>query len=296
MMLLLCVIFVAFLDCVVLRRIVNLSNVIKTQTKGHADALKDDDETTATMSVKEDGKHKKSGKSGRSASGSAENSHTSNSSDAAAGPAPQQRKNARDEIENLKRAMEQNAIGLRKRLEAVNDSIKVELQKTLHQKQALQLLNLWCARKDFFPGLRPNAMQLRYEPTRTIDDLLSNPLAVEYLKSHCESDRTLENLWFVLDVAWLQELETAEDNEEEDTAKRDQIHDVAVCAAKTIMHRYIAANAPQQINISSGAFKKLREKGDHYSRHMFDEAVSEVKLMLNTDILPRFQKTASTLP
>jgi len=298
MMIILCVIFVFFLDCVVLRRIVNLSNVIRKQTRGHANALKDEDETTATMSAKDDnkqpaagksGKSSKGGKSASSASGTSENSHTTNSSDGG-GAAP--RASARDEIGNLKRAMEQNALGLRKRLEAVNDSIKIEQQKTIRHKQAMQLLNLWCGRKDYFPGLRPNAMQLRYEPTRNLDDLLANPLAIEYLKSHCESDRTLENLWFILDVSWLQELETAEDNEE-DKDKRAQIHDVAVCAAKTIMQRYIAVNAPQQINISAGTYKKLREKGEHYARRMFDEAVSEVKLMLNTDILPRFQKSAA---
>jgi len=298
MMIILCVIFVVFLDCVVLRRIVNLSNVIKKQTHGHAQALKDDDETTATMSVHEDKYEEKRGKSGKSskaksgtsASGTSDNSRTTNSSDAGGGPG--YHPSGRDEIGNLKRAMEQNAQGLRKRLEAVNDSIKIEQQKTIRHKQAMQLLNLWCGRKDYFPGLRPNAMQLRYEPTRNLDDLLSNPLAIEYLKSHCESDRTLENLWFVLDVSWLEELETAEDNEE-DQEKRAQIHEVATCAAKTILQRYIAVNAPQQINISAGTYKKLREKGEHYARHMFDEAVSEVKLMLNTDILPRFQKSAA---
>jgi len=162
----------------------------------------------------------------------------------------------------------------------------------VHHKQAMQLLNLWCGRKDFFPGLRPNAMQLRYEPTRNLDDIINNPLAIEYLKSHCESDRTLENLWFLLDVSWLEELETAEDNEES-PEKRAQIHDVAESAAKTIMKRYIVENAPQEINLSSATFMKLRAVGERYSRKMFDEAVSEVKLMLNTDILPRFQKTSA---
>jgi len=300
MMIVLCVIFVIFLDCVVLRRIVNLSNVIRKQTRGHAEALKDDDETgtsthdekAAAEKAKEKEKLGKSGKSskgksGKSASGTSENSRTTNSSDAG-----DHRPSARDEIGNLKRAMEQNALGLRKRLEAVNDSIKIEQQKTVRHKQAMQLLNLWCGRKDYFPGLRPNAMQLRYEPTRNLDDLLSNPLAIEYLKSHCESDRTLENLWFILDVSWLEELEVAEDNEQ-DPEKRAQIHEVATGAAKTILQRYIAVNAPQQINISAGTYKKLREKGEHYARHMFEEAVSEVKLMLNTDILPRFQKSAA---
>jgi len=304
MMVVLCIIFVIFLDCVVLRRIENLSNVIRSQTRGHAKALEEEDETTATMSVAEDKhteKHGKSGKSsktkaGRSASGTSETSDSSvtNISTASKGSAGAAggAGTAHDEIGNLKRAMEQNAIGLRKRLEAVNDSIKIEAQKTVHHKQAMQLLNLWCGRKDFFPGLRPNAMQLRYEPTRNLDDLLGNPLAIEYLKSHCESDRTLENLWFLLDVSWLQELETAEDNEESPD-KRAQIHDVVISAAKTIVQRYIALNAPQPINISSATFDKLRKVGEHYSRKMFDEAVSEVKLMLNTDILPRFQKTSA---
>jgi len=88
------------------------------------------------------------------------------------------------------------------------------------------------------------------------------------------------------------ELENAEDDEQ-NPAERSQLHDVVVHTAKTIFARYIAENAPQQINISADTYKRLREAGEHYSRKMFVEAVSEVKLMLNTDILPRFQKTSS---
>jgi len=283
----------------VLRRIEALSNVIRSQTRGHQKAQEDEDERSVAMSAAEDlhpEKHGKSGKSSKgssapSTSGTSETSESSATAAAAAANGPTVAPvSANDEIGNLKRAMEQNAIGLRKRLEAVNDSIKSEQQKAMHHKQAMQLLNLWCGRKDFFPGLRPNAMQLRYEPTRNLDDIISNPIAIEYLKSHCEGESTLENLWFLLDVSWLEELETAEDNEE-DVVKRGQIHEIAESAAKTIMRRYIIANAPQAINISAGPFKKLRDLGEQYSRGMFNEAVSEIKLMLNTDILPRFQKT-----
>jgi len=295
MMLLFCIVCVIFLDCVVLRRIENLSNVIRSQTRGHVQAM--EDETTASMSVaSEKYSEKKSGKSGKSSkdkSGSKSGtSETSSSSGEIPATGSGSAGSAYGEIDKLKRAMEQNAVGLRKRLEAVNDTIKIEQQRGVHHKQALQLLNLWCGRKDFFPGLRPNAMQLRYEPTRNLDDIINNPLAIEYLKTHCESERTLENLWFILDVAWLEELEGAEDTEK-DSGKRAQIHDVVVFAAKTIVKRYIALNAPMQINVSAGTFKKLREVGERYSRRMFSEAVAEVKLMLNTDILPRFQKTSS---
>jgi len=294
MMIILCIFFVVFLDCVVLRRIVNLSNVIRKQTRGHQEAMKGSEEdSTTTMSVTEEkygGSHSASGKRGKSALGSTDNSRTTTSSDG--GYVPSMGSDTSDEIGNLKRVMEQNAHGLRRRLDAVNESIRSEQQKTIRHKQAMQLLNLWCGRKDYFPGLRPNAIQLRYEPTRTLDDLLANPLAIEYLKSHCDSDRSLENLWFLLDVSWLQELESAEDNEQ-DPEKRKQIHDVASSSAVTILSRYIAVNAPQQINISAATFKTLRGKGDVYERGMFEDAVGEVKLMLNTDILPRFQKSAA---
>jgi len=186
--------------------------------------------------------------------------------------------------------MEQNNAVQRRRLEAVNESLKLEQQKAMRHKQALQLLNLWCGRKEFFPGLRLNAAELRYEPNRSLDDLLSNPLAIEYLKVHCDNDRTLENLWFLLDVSWLSELETAEDGEE-DAEKRKKIRAVCVATAETILARYIAVDAPQQINVSAGCFEALRGKGKSYQRGMFKDAVGEVKLMLDTDILPRFQKT-----
>jgi len=153
-------------------------------------------------------------------------------------------------------------------------------------------LNLWCVRKDFFPGLGPKSLGYAYEVPKDIDDLLSNPLAVEFLKNHCDADRTLENLWFILDVSWLKDVEAAEDIEE-DEGERSQIHDIAVYTTKTIMERYIVENAPQQINLSAATFKKLREKSHHYSRGMFEDAVSEVKLMLNTDVLPRFKNTVS---
>jgi len=133
---------------------------------------------------------------------------------------------------------------------------------------------------------------LRYEPTRSLNDLLSNPVAIEYLKSHCDTDCTLENLFFLLDVSWLSELEAAEDDEK-DPAKRKMIHDVASDTASTIIARYIAEDAPQQINISAATFRVLRDEGKTYKRGMFNGAVGEVKIMLDTDILPRFQGSAA---
>jgi len=133
-------------------------------------------------------------------------------------------------------------------------------------------------------------LELRYEPPRQLDDLLANPLAIEFLKSHCETDRTLENLWFLLDVSWVDELEKAREREES-ADKRKQIHEVTVNAANAIISRYIGPDAPQMINISSATQKRLREKEGAYERGMFSAAVTEVKMMLNTDILPRFQKS-----
>jgi len=294
-------VFLALLDFFVLRRIVNLSNVIKqqgSQTQGDKDekeeeedkkgSKEDDQEDLNSEARGKSGKSSKA-KSGTSASGTSEGSYTSHSSDFIVTTSTSTRhRSKREEIESLKSDMEQNALGLRKRLDDVNNSIKSEQQKNIRHKQGMQLLNLWRGRKDYFPGLRPNALQLRYEPSRNVDDLLSNPLAIEYLKTHCASDHTLENVWFILDVSWLQELEAAEDKED-DMAKRHQIHDVAACTAKTIMERYICENAPQMVNLSAGTFKKLRESGDQYTRHMFDEALGEVKMMLTTDIIPRFQ-------
>jgi len=300
LMIVICIIFVFFLDCVVLRRIESLSKVIRSQTRGHAKAQEEEDESSISSvkavekEQKETGKHGKSGKSSKNRSGTSASgtSATSDSSATNASGPTRTHGAAHDEIGNLKRDLQQNAAGLRSRLESVNDAIRVEQQKSVHHKGAMQLLNLWCGRKDFFPGLRPNAMQLRYEPVRSLDDILDNPLALEYLKVHCDNDRTLENLWFILDVEWLQEVENAED-EEKDSEKRAQLHDVAECAAKNIIQRYIAKNAPQQINLSAATFAKLREVGDKYTRMMFREASNEVKFMLSSDILPRFQKTSS---
>jgi len=260
LMIILFILFIIFLDLAVLRRVVNLSNIIRKQTQKQREVFKDVDERVEKKRARK------------------------NSDDDSV--------HGGDEIKNLKLAVEQNTYRLRKRVEAINDVIKMERQRIVRHKQAMQLLSLWCDRNEFFPGLRPNAMLLRYEPTRSLDDLLSNPLAVEYLKSHCDTDCTLENLFFLLDVSWLLELEIAEDAEQ-DPAKAKQIHDVASDTALTIIERYIAEDAPQQINISSAAFKVIRDMGKSYKRGMFDGAVGEVKLMLSTDILPRFQSSTA---
>jgi len=93
-------------------------------------------------------------------------------------------------------------------------------------------------------------------------------------------------------VSWLTELEEAEDAED-DAAKRKQIHQVVSATAATIIARYIAEDAPQQINISAATFNVLRNMGGEYKRGMFNGAVGEVKLMLDTDILPRFQSSVA---
>jgi len=132
---------------------------------------------------------------------------------------------------------------------------------------------------------------LRYEPTRGIDELLENPLAVEYLKVHCAEEKTLENLLFLLDVAWLKEVEVAQVNAET-SVQREQLACVAENAAQTIMARYIAEGAPQLINISAETRAMFTEKDEHlHSVGMFDNAEREVRLMLDTDVLPRFRKT-----
>jgi len=268
------VVFIFFLDFAVLRRVVELSNIIRKKTLEQRDAFKDMDDS-AKANINKGKKGKSSDQSGSSSGEDVPTGHTGG-----------------DEIRNLRMAVEQNTYRIRKRLEAVNDVIKMERTRILRHKQAMQLLCLWCDRNEFFPGLRPNASLLRYEPTRSLDDLLSNPLAVEYLKSHCDSDCTLENLFFLFDVSWLWELEDAEDGEQ-DPAKRKRIHNVAADTAATIIARYIAADAPQQINISAATFKVLRGKADSYKRGMFRDAVNEVKLMLDTDILPRFQNSVA---
>jgi len=259
LMAILCVIFVVFLDFVVLQPIVNLSKVLEKQANWEEDDM--------------------------------DRSLFGDSNEAASEARLVTKSNSGDEIGKLKRAMEQNASGLRRRLKIVDHALKVEQRKTMRRGQAIQLLNLWRGHETFFPGLPPNAVQLRYEPPRNIDDLLTNPLAIEFLKTHCETDSTLENLWFILDVSWLDELEKSRDKEQ-DPERRGQLLQVASFAAATIMERYIAVNATQLVNVSADTFKKLREK-DGYERGMFEDAVNEVKMSLSMDIIPRFQKNPS---
>jgi len=276
LMIVLCIIFLVFLDCVVLRPILNLSNVLEKQAEWQID---DDLEEIHSDRVN---RHRR-GKSAFGSDGHSQRTTTTVTDDSYAN-------SSKDEIGKLRTAMERNAKGIRRRLKTIDQELRNEQQKTARHRQAMQLLNLWRGHKTFFPGLRPNAMEMRYEPPRNLDDLLNSPLAIEFLKSHCETDRSLENLWFLLDVSWLEELEKARERED-NPERRSQLRDIIISAAKAIMSRYIAADSAQQINISSITREKLREMEDRYERGMFNTAVSEVKMLLNLDVLPRFQQS-----
>jgi len=260
LMVVLFIFFIIFLDCAVLRRVVKLSKTIREQTRDYKNDFRDDD--SVSVSVKHTKKDSEDGEAATS----------------------------RDEIKNLKLAVKQNTLRIRRRLEAVNDVLRTEKQKIARHKQAMQLMSLWCGRSEFFPGLRPNAALLRYEPTRSLDDLLSNPVSVEYLKSHCHNESTLANLFFVFDVNWLTELETAVE-EEEDVIERQKISQVVSNTAVNIITRYIAVDAPQKINVSDACLKALRDMGKKYKRDMFKDAVAEIMQMLSNEVLPRFRNS-----
>ena len=185
-MIVLCIVFVYLLDYFVLRRIVNLSNALKTQTESDVDALKDEDSSTATSvaqgkkeNAQDDEYAQKRGKLGKSSSSrtSKGTQSTESSYDLA-----QMHGHDHEQIEELRRDMEQKALALRKRLECLDDDVKIEHQKIIRQRQALQLLNLWCVRKDYFPGLRHYEQQFSFD-SMSLEELLSNPLSVEFLKS-----------------------------------------------------------------------------------------------------------------
>jgi len=286
--------FEEFITRTVLKRIKALSSIIKEQTKEteenrYYEITDSVDSDANEMSVLGRGKGgKETKKQGGSEASSTSSSRSTSSGSSSSGNFAQ-----RNELTKLRSAMEENALALRDRMDKADQAVHAEKTRFIRNKQTLQLLNMWLGRQDFFPGLKVNALQLRYEPTRGIDDLLDSPLAVEYLKVHCAEEKTLENLLFLLDVAWLKEVEIAQANAET-SVQREQLACVAENAAQTIIARYIAEGAPQPINISAETRAVFAEKDEHWHNiGMFDNAEREVRLMLDTDVLPRFRKTVA---
>ena len=313
-MVILCVVFTLFLDRAVLKPIVALTELLHRQTAEQKKEFEEELSSSGTDGVElsrlsksgsgagtgggasgdgdgnGNGKTKGKGKRGKESMAGAPSTGTGTDSTGATGASGDSALQAANELGRLKERMEANAKSLRAQLDAADEALRLEQQHALRHKQAVQLLNLWCGRRDDFPGLKPHAIELRYEPTRDLDDLLGNPLAAEFLKSHCYAESTLENLWFVLDVSWLKDLEIAEANTD-DREQRARLHGVAENAAQTIMARYVVPGAPQQINISADTLEHLVRLRDSYESGMFDHAFAEVKLMFDTDILPRFRKS-----
>ena len=247
--------------------------------------------------------------------------------------------------------METNVWTLKADIHTANLEIRKERRWRRRQMHALRLLNMWCGRKDIFPGLRNkggaeeasivasaggapalipppplddtadtaaanttdkkdkkdpkskggdanslpssvggNSGGSRGYEDMTIDELLAHPIAIEFFKVHSGYEESQENIFFLLDVTWLHELELAEELER-DRAVRRQIHEAVVSLADHIVKRYIAQGAPQEINISSDSMNAVRKLSAKYSKGMFAKAIYDVKMMTSTDVLSRFKHT-----
>jgi len=201
---------------------------------------------------------------------------------------------AADEIEVLRKAVRATISAARSRVEQTHAEIREGDRRAERHRHAMQLLNLWCGRRKAFPDLQEKAKRdTRMLHSCDLDQLLANPIAVEFLKAHCRSEHSLESLLFLLDVAWLQELEIAEDEEVLCVNKRS-MHDAAVAAAMAIVARYIVAGAPMEINASAESLQRLRAQDPaQYERGMFEALAREVRLAFDIDVLPRFRATTS---
>ena len=226
--------------------------------------------------------------------------------------------NKHDEVLKVQKSVKTNIDSLKDDITAANISIKNERHWRRRNMHALRLMNMWCGRKDIFPGLRgkdkpatsstptpgaegeenPNVIP-KDEANRgyedmSVDDMLARPIAMEFLKVHSRFEDSQENIFFLLDVTWLQELERLEEVES-DPMKRAQMHDMIVSVADHIVKRYIVQGAPQEINISSESMSIVRQLSGTYSKNMFAKAIYDVKMMTSMDVLSRFKHTPAFL-
>ena len=259
--------------------------------------------------------------------------------------------NKYDKVAQVQKTVNSNIDTLKADITTANISIRRERRWRRRYTHALRLMNLWCGRKDIFPGLRSRdrppgsttptaadaaddadsttntttaatttttttassnvADDARLQASTTtgigtgangsrgyedmsVDDVLAHPIAMEFLKVHSRFEESQENIFFLLDVTWLQELERLEEVES-DLVKRAQMHDTVVSVADHIVKRYIAKGAPQEINISSESMSIVRKLSGSYSKGMFAKAIYDVKMMTSMDVLSRFKHTPAFL-
>ena len=217
--------------------------------------------------------------------------------------------NKHDEVLRVQKSIKTNIDILKDDITAANVNIKKERQWRRRCNHALRLMNLWCGRKDIFPGVRtrdkpanPSSADNsgdenghKDDPSRgyedmSVDEVLARPIAMEFLKVHCRFEESQENIFFLLDVTWLQELERLEEVES-DIVKKAQMHDTVVSVADHIVKRYIAPGSPQEINISAESMSIVRQLSGTYSKNMFSKAIYDVKMMTSMDVLSRFKHT-----
>ena len=264
--------------------------------------------------------------------------------------------NKYDKVAQVQKAMNSNIDVLKADITTANVNVKRERRWRRRYTHALRIMNLWCGRKDVFPGLRGrdrppgsttttaadladyddddddegavprgagagsgstgatttaasniddgrSQMDLNtgigangghgYEDM-SVDDVLEHPIAMEFLKVHSRFEESQENIFFLLDATWLQELEKLEEVES-DPVKKAQLHDTVVSVADHIVKRYIVKGAPQEINISSESMSIVRKLSGTYSKGMFAKAIYDVKMMTSMDVLSRFKHTTAFL-
>lgn len=250
-------------------------------------------------------------------SGSSANTTSSDSGDSTGGSSG----NKNDEVWRLQKTMHANVDTLKTDITAANINIRKERRWRRRLTHALRLMNLWCGRKDIFPGLRGKDRPVgalsvedrhnhkghhhhHHEKTdgdgtrgyedMSVDDMLKRPIAMEFLKMHSRFEESQENIFFLLDATWLQDLEKLEELES-DPVKKAQMHDTVVNVADHILKRYIVQGAPQEINVSSESMSIVRKLSGTYSKNMFSRAVYDVKMMTSIDVLSRFKHTPAFL-
>ena len=108
-----------------------------------------------------------------------------------------------------------------------------------------------------------------------IEQILKDPVNLNYFKKFCMAEMSMENLLFWLEVQDFKQIEAPE---------------YAGFVARKIFNKYIKVGASQQLAVESGLRSTIQStfKPDVINPHVYDEIQAACVLSMKLDIFPRF--------
>ena len=187
-------------------------------------------------------------------------------------------------------AFEDNNSILQRRLGFMMSAVKQEQLQGVRIRDALSLLNLWCGRTNFFPGLKLTETPAPAEDVpNNMDYFMQNPVPALFLKEECIRHGKFNNYCFLLDTYWMEEIYVKQ-NDFDDDLKTTFAPNFKT-AFDHIIRLYLNKKSPYFITAKASLIQDVLVKRRDYDMLSLDYLRRTVKNDIVENVLRPFRET-----